>query len=132
MVVEDFTAAQIRLILASNDKAQAAQLLRDMRASKYFYGFALHNDSKTLLETVEQRIAEPLNLPTVLIINYKFAAKQCEALLRLARTAAKDVPIECVVTHPPADPAVRAQLTALGATLYDEGSEIALPHVTVH
>ena len=132
MVVQDFTTAQIRLILVSNDKAEARQLLHDTRASKYIYGFALLDDPKYLLKAVEQQITGGLNLPTVLVVNYAFAGDACEALLKLAHTCEGRPAIECVVTHPPASPAVRERLTGLGARLYDEGSELSLSHVRVH
>lgn len=132
MVVQDFTTAQIRIILISDDKAQAQHLLRDMQASKYVYGFTLVDDGKALLKTLALKVAEFPALPTVMVINYSFAGGACAEVLRLARSSAGQPAIACIVTHPPAQAALRKTLSELGATLYDEGSDLPLLSASLH
>jgi hypothetical protein len=126
MVIRTSETAQIQLILASGEKAQARSLMRDLQASRYAYHFAHSTDRKTLVADVKALIDRSKgSLPTVLVINSKFAGPCCETLLRVARDAAKVMAIECVVTNPPPGRGARARLARLGARLFDgEVSEI--------
>jgi hypothetical protein len=120
MVIRTSETAQIQLILASGEKAQARSLMRDLQASKYVYQFAHNANRKTLVADVKAQIARSKgNLPIVLVINSKFAGTSCETLLRFARDASKAMAIECVVTNPPADDSARTRLAKLGARLFD-------------
>ncbi len=126
MVIRTSETAEIQLILATGEEAQARALLRDLQASKYAYHFARNTDPETLVADVKAQIARTkIGLPTVLVINSKFAGTCCETLLRLVRDAAKVMAIECIVTNLPADRTARARLARLGARLFDgEVSEI--------
>jgi hypothetical protein len=133
MIVQDFAAAQILFILASDDRTQLQELTRDLKRSKYLYAFSYHADKATAVNCVSQAIADnDGKLPIVLVINYKFAGKTSKALLELAREAGKAAAIECVVTHPPTLDKERETLLALGARLFEEEASMALAELTLH
>lgn len=120
MVIRTAETAQIQLILASGEKAQARSLLRDLQTSRYAYHFTQIADRKSLVADMKALIDRSSgSLPTVLVINCKFAGTCCESLLRIAREAATVMAIECVVTNPPADRSARARMARLGARLFD-------------
>jgi hypothetical protein len=133
MVVQDATAATIRLILASNNADEIRQLKRDLAASRYKYHFVQVKQRDGLVEAVAGHLCnEAQRLPTVLVINYVFATKACVALLELARHALEAGPIECVVTDAPTDSAVRKRLNDLGARLYNSDTERAGAELVLH
>jgi len=120
MIVEDAVAAQIELILASDDPVQVRRLLSDLQASKYAYSFVSLSVREALLEAACRQILKNAGTtPTVLVINHAFAGAECEALLQLALNASQIAAIECVVTNPPSDSTARARLIRLGAKLFD-------------
>lgn len=133
MITHDLATAQILFILVSDHRPQLQELTRDLQRSRYRYFFAPLADKACLLESVKQRIA--LNegrLPIVLLINYKFAGKDCNTLLELARGLGKSAAIECVVTHPPRLESRRHVLEALGARLFDNEDGTAVTELTLH
>jgi hypothetical protein len=133
MITHDLATAQILFILVSDDRSQLHELTRDMQRSRYRYCFAQHADRSALLESVRQRIADnDGRLPTVLLINDRFAGKECVTLLELARGVAKSAAIECVVTHPPVRESRRKLLLALGARLYDGDDLMAIAEHRLH
>jgi len=133
MVVQDATAATIRLILASNNADEIRQLKRDLAASRYKYHFVHVKKQNGLVEAIARHVCnEGQRLPTVLVINYVFATKACVALLELAHHALETGPIECVVTDAPTDSAVRKRLHNLGARLYNSDTERAGAELVLH
>jgi hypothetical protein len=133
MVVQDFETAQVHLILASDDEAQVRELTRDLQASKYRYVFDHRSRKQDLRDAVAGSLARNGGrIPTVMVINYNFATKECPGLLRLARDAGKKAAIECVVTNPPAVPDIQNALTALGARLFHARAATLLAEMTFH
>ena len=133
MVIQFSAAAQIRLILASNIASQVQQLTRDLQRSKYAYAFSHHPERKRFLTAMRNLLnREDDCLPTVVVLDYGFAAQDCALILRLIREAASKRAIACVITHPPADPGTRRILTGLGARLFDGTEEFALSELAFH
>ena len=133
MVVQELDKAQIDLVLVSDSVTQSRSLLRDVRSSKFIYTFARLASRATLLSDVRRQLA--LNggrVPTVLVISYRFAGKDCEKVLRMLKNAALSAAIEYVVTEPPADEIVRQRLSLLGATLFDGDPDGASATLTLH
>lgn len=133
MLVQDAAGAQIQLILASDNKAEAMQLTRDLHASKYAYRVLHLGDRATLLDSLKRVISETgRTVPTVVVVNYNFAGRSSEALLQLANGISQDVAIECVVTSTPLDDGIRRRLKDLGATLFDGDLENISGNLTFH
>jgi hypothetical protein len=133
MITHDLATAQILFILVSDSRSQLNGMTHDLQRSRYRYFFAHHADKPALVESVRQRIAgNGGRVPTVLLINGKFARKECVALLELARGVAKSAAIECVVTHPPALESQRKALLALGARLFDGDDGMAVAEHVLH
>lgn len=133
MVVQDFAAAHIHLILASDDERQVRELTRDLKASRYRYILTHSSRKDGLPNAVAGTLAHNGGrLPTVLVINYKFAPRDCAALLRLAHAAGKKGAIQCIVTDPPADPDIQRKLTQMGARLFLADDATLLSEMTFH
>lgn len=133
MVVDDPCGAQIELILASDNRAQARELARDLKASRYAYAFVHLSMRGGLVEALRAQIARNGGrMPTVVVIDYTLAGTDCEALVRDVQVAARARAIECLVTHPPMDDRIRARLVDLGARLFDGDVGDALPLLTLH
>jgi hypothetical protein len=133
MLVEDPAAAQVELFLASNDDEQLDLLLRDLKSSKYIYSFVHFAFRGRLVESALERILRNAGrAPIVLVIDYKFAKGECEALLLAVRKLSKITTIQCLVTNPPQDDPARSVLIGLGARLYDEDSAGIASLLTLH
>ncbi len=133
MITHALATAQILLILVSDNRRQMQELTHDLERSRYRYFVDLHADRSTLPDSVGQRIAGNAGrLPTVLLINYKFAGKDCNILLELARSRAASAAIECVVTHPPMLESRRQWLQGLGARLFDNDDGVATAELALH
>ena len=133
MVVRSSSAAQIHLILASDDWAEVRQIERDLKTSKYVYAFTHLDKSDTVISALKRNVLDThVEIPAVVVINYPFAGPHCAALVELVRDAAKTTAIECVVTHPPADNETREKLSALGARVFDEEEDSLVADLSVH
>jgi hypothetical protein len=133
MITHDLATAKILFILASDSSSELIGITRDLQRSRYRYFFAHYADKSALVESVRQRIADNNGrLPTVLLINDKFAGKECITLLELARDVRKSAAIECVVTHPPARENSRKVLLALGARLFNGEDGMAIAEQMLH
>lgn len=133
MITNDLATAQILFLLASDNRTQQQELKRDLQRSKYRYRLVLHSDKATLVESVKRQIAEnDGKLPAVLVINYRFARKDCDTLLELVRRIRKSAAMECVVTNPPKPGHLREALVDLGARLFDSESGLAMAELTLH
>ena len=133
MITSDLATAQILFMLASDNRPQLQELKRDLHRSKFRYCLAVHSDQATLVESITRQIAEnDGKLPAVLVINYKFARKDCETLLQLVRRTGKTAAIECVVTDPPKLGSLREALVVLGARLFDAESGVTMAELTFH
>lgn len=133
MVVRSSSTAQIHLILASDDWAEVRQIERDLKTSKFAYAFTHFDKADTVVQALKRHVSETrFAVPTVVVINYRFAAVDCVSLVDIVRSAAKKTAIECVVTHPPADNDTRDKLAALGARVFDEDEDSLMADLRVH
>jgi hypothetical protein len=133
MAIQEAASAQILLVLASNDSSQVRQLTRDLQRSSYAYAFSHHGEKKGVLAAIETLLAGgEENLPTVLVLNYKFVGRDCQKILQMVREAAGKRAVACVVTHPPADQHTRHLLSALGARLFDESMQLEPSQFALH
>jgi hypothetical protein len=133
MITRELATAQILFILVSDSRPQQLELTRDLQRSRYRYCFTQHADKNTLVSSVKQQINTNCGrLPVVLLMNYKFARKDCHSLLEFVRRARRFSAIECVVTHPPSAQNAREDLLALGARLFDGEEDLAFSELTLH
>jgi hypothetical protein len=133
MITHALATAQILLILVSDSRHRLQEMTRDLQHSRYCYFLAPHAERANLVGSVTQRIAgNDGRLPIVLLIDHKFAGKDCTALLALARGIRRSTAIECIVTDPPMLASRRHLLEGLGARLFDNDASVAVTELVLH
>jgi hypothetical protein len=126
MPFDQSSAAEIELIVVTDDRTHARSLRDGLSRGRYRYSITDIAERGTLLADFEAAVeAVRGKRPVIVFLDCEFLRGQAEMLAARVLELRGAMAIECVATRPPREHHRRTHLRMLGASLFDECAQTA-------
>jgi|GEM_PF-5845482 len=126
MPFDESAAAEIELIIVTDDRAYARRLRDDLGRGRYRYTVTDICNRATILPDFEAAVeAVRGKRPVIVFLDCEFLRGQAEMFAARILSLRGAMAIECVATRPPVQHHRRAHLRMLGASLFYGHSQTA-------
>jgi hypothetical protein len=133
MLVENDTAAQLEIILVSDDADHARVLVTDLGSSTLPFTVTYVSERRRIrsaLEGLTETSRRPL--PVIVMLDFEFLHDSCGDLAAQIVDMKPHLAIDCIVTRPPPFGQLLDRLNNIGAFMFDPDADFAPPLRLLH